>query len=233
MVSVFQGETGGRLSFSIPTSITTAVSGYLDVVGKQRRLYRFDGIITSGNLYIAKSGISNLSPGDYVMLPQVIDPDIKVYFLDSDDLQIIEVPDFFSYAVLTNGDSVLARLNALENAQGYTYYTAGPAGIQTAKLVALVDNVVYHADCTNINHAGKLVGISVESASPGDQVKVQGSDIFSSSLLSFISTGSAIVGKNGAIVTTVPGDAVFIQFAGVIVGPNKVALFVDPDSYII
>lgn len=228
MFVVFQSETGGYLRFPVTDGLTV-VSGYLDAVARSRKMYRFDGILTSGYLYIAKSGISNLDPGDYSGLPQVIDIDNQVYFLDQQDIQVIEVPDFFSYAVLTDGDSVLVRLTALENAQGFTYYTAGSSGVQTAKLVALDNGVVEHADCTNINHAGSVVGIAMESASPGSQVRVQSTGAYSSSLLSLTADGPGMVGTNGNIVTTVPLGAVFIQFIGVIVDSQKINLFIDTD----
>lgn len=232
MFVVFQSETGGYLRFPVTEGLTV-VSGYLDAVARSRKMYRFDGTLASGYLYIAKSGLSNMEPGDYSGLPQVIDSGNQIYFLDQQDIQVIEVPDFFSYAVLTNGDSVLVRLSALENAQGFTYYTAGPDGVQTSKLVALDNGVVSHADCTNINHAGSIVGIAMESASPGDQVRVQSTGAYSSALLSLGSDGPAMVGTNGSIVTTVPVGAVFIQFIGVIVNNQKINLFIDTDVIVI
>jgi len=91
MIFVFETETGGDISFAITSSIP-ALSGYVDVVGVHRSVYRFGGFITSGNLYISKSGLSSLSPGNYTLLPQVIDDTNARYFLAVDDLQIIDIP---------------------------------------------------------------------------------------------------------------------------------------------
>jgi hypothetical protein len=233
VVVVFQGETGGAFSFSV-SSIIPAVSGYVDVVDKERVSYRFDGMVSAGILSIVKSGVSNLNPGDYVMLPQVVDSSSRIYFLDVTDLQIVEVPDFFSDAVLVNGNSILLRLQALENAQGTTkYYTAGAGGVQTAKLLALQGSTVVHADCTNINHAGCIVGISTGSASAGDQVPVQPSAIYSSSLLSFSSTGAGMVGLNGSIALSVPINAAFVEFVGVVIDSQSIQLFIDSGAIVI
>lgn len=115
MVFVFQGETGGALSFPIASTIPAA-SGYIDVVDIERIYYRFDGTIASSVLSVSKSGVSNLVPGQYIVLPQVIDSSNRIYFLDQIDLQIIEVPDFFSSAVLTSGNSILIQLEQMQAA---------------------------------------------------------------------------------------------------------------------
>lgn len=95
MYIVFQTETGGELRFSVPTSIT-ATSGYVDAVAQDRTMYRFDGTITSGYLYVSRSNISSsLTPGQYTLLPQVVDADTRIYFAETAELQLIEVPDFF------------------------------------------------------------------------------------------------------------------------------------------
>lgn len=93
---VFQTETGGNLMFP-STAVPTAVSGYVDIVASNRTMYRFDGIVASGHLYVSRSGISSaLQPDQYVMLPQVVDSESRVFFLDTADLQIVEVPSFFN-----------------------------------------------------------------------------------------------------------------------------------------
>lgn len=135
---VFQGETGGTIPFSVDANIP-AVSGYLDLVSKTRTLHRFDGALVSGAVNISRSGIGQLAPGEYVCLPQALDSDNRVYFLGPDDLQVIEVPDFFSSAVLISGDSVLVRLTLLEQfAQGYT--VSGTAGQSGGDLYGLYPN---------------------------------------------------------------------------------------------
>lgn len=91
MIVIYEGETGGTIDFSVPSSVP-AVSGYLDIVARNRVVYRFDGILASGYLYVTKSGLSNLTSGQYTALPKVIDSLDRVYFLTVDDLQIVDVP---------------------------------------------------------------------------------------------------------------------------------------------
>jgi hypothetical protein len=110
---VFQGETGGYIEF--PCGVNTAISGFTYAVTRDRTTYSFDGVVASGTLYVAKAELSNLAPDQYALLPQVVDASDRVYFLDPADLQVVEVPDFFSEAVLTSGQSVLVRLNTVES----------------------------------------------------------------------------------------------------------------------
>jgi hypothetical protein len=113
--TVFQTESGGSLLFS-SSAVPTAVSGYVDVVAGDRTMYRFDGIVMSGYLMVSRSGLaSTLTPNQYVLLPQVVDVDSRVFFLETSDLQIVEVPSFFESVLLTSGNSVLVRLNNVES----------------------------------------------------------------------------------------------------------------------
>ena len=96
MHTVWQGETGGSLAFPYSTTSVPAVSGYIFAVARDRRMFRFDGSVASGNLYVARSGIANcLEPGDYVALPQLVDANARIYFLDEEDIRVVDVPDFF------------------------------------------------------------------------------------------------------------------------------------------
>jgi hypothetical protein len=96
MYVVFQTETGGNLMFDA-VAIDSAISGYIDVVASDRTMYRFDGTVTSGYLLVSRSGVSSsLTPGQYTLLPQVVDNTSRVFFLSTAELQIVEVPDFFS-----------------------------------------------------------------------------------------------------------------------------------------
>lgn len=100
MQFVFQGETGGFLSFPIPTTVDTQpVSGYIDIVGAKREAYRIDGSIYTqsgqlSELRVLKEHIV-LNPGSYTVLPQVYNTSNKVYYLDPCDLNVKETPDFF------------------------------------------------------------------------------------------------------------------------------------------
>lgn len=90
---VWQGETGGHVAFV--NKVEVATSGFVYVVDRERKIIRFDGMLASGQLFIAKSGIANLHAGQYTMLPQVIDANNLVYFLNEFDLLVEPVPDFF------------------------------------------------------------------------------------------------------------------------------------------
>lgn len=232
MVSVFQTETGGTLDFAIPTSVP-AVSGFLYVVDRSRSYYRLDGVTASGYLYIAKSGLSNFTAGDYVGLPQVIDIDNKVYFLEPEDIQIVEVPDFFSSAVLTTGDSVLVRLTALESiSAGYITLIAN-ATVQSSKFVVLVGNGVEHADSRILGHAGRVVGISQNSAGVGDPVTTQILGVHTSQLSPFSVTGPVLLGYNGGVVSTLPSDAAFAQHLGIVEDAQTMILSIDAQVHIL
>lgn len=113
--TVFQTETGGYVSTSYASTIP-ATSGYAFFVGKGVQ-YRLDGFLASGQVYISRSGISNLPPGKYEMLPQVIDATNRIYFLDTADVEVEKVLGT-SQTAFTSGDTLLARLEALETASG-------------------------------------------------------------------------------------------------------------------
>lgn len=164
MVVVYQGETGGSLSFSISSTIP-ATSGYIDVVDTERVYYRFDGTIASNVLSVTKSGVCNLDPGQYIVLPQVIDTSSRLYFLDQIDLQIIEVPDFFSSAVLTPGNSILVRLELMQLAidalsasdKTYRHVQSSAASVWT-----ISHNLNKYVNVLVIDSAGDLVVGRVE-----------------------------------------------------------------------
>lgn len=229
MLTVFQGETGGTLEFSLDAVVNTAVSGYLDVVTPNRIMYRFDGLIASGNLYIAKSGLGLLPAAEgYIGLPQAIDAANRIYFLEPQDLCIIGVPGFFSYAVLTPGNSILVRLLSLESiSAGYETFTAGASGVQTSKFLAFNGATVHHADCRDALDAGALVGIAIESAGPGESVQVQNIGLHISPLFPFSVTGQVMLGYDGGVTTTVPANTAFIQYLGVVESPQRILLFID------
>lgn len=235
MLTVFQGETGGALEFTLNTADNVAVSGYLDVVTPNRIMYRFDGLVASGNLYVSKSGLGQLPAAEgYILLPQVIDLSSRVYFLAPQDLYIVGVPDFFSYAVLTNGNSLLARLLSLEGiTTGSNLFTAGASGVQSSKFVAFDGTHVHHADCRTIVDAGAIVGITVESASPYDSVRVQAIGAYTAPLFPFTTTGPVMLGYNGDVLSMVPVDATFVQFLGVVETTQKIQLFIDPLVHIL
>jgi hypothetical protein len=225
MLTIFQGNTGGYFEF--PVNEADAISGYITVIGRKAQ-YRFDGELLSGYLNIPKSGISNLPNGNYTVLPQIINISNLVYYLDPEDLEVIEVPDFFSNAVLVPGDSVLVRLSALENAStSYSSYIAGNGGVQHGKILALINGRVVHADSTNIAHANKIIGVSIESASSGDIVRVQQVGLFTRLYPFSTVEGDIFLGTNGEPSSILLSNSVFRCVVGNCINDSTIYISID------
>lgn len=146
MMTVYQGETGGTLAFSISSSVP-AISGYVDIVSPARATYRFDGTVVSGYLSVTRSGISSLSPQrGYAIFPQVTDALGRVYFLTPNDLEIVNVPDEDTI-LYDNGTNLAQRVAAIEasgmgshNHDG-TYTTVSGVNVLLADYLPLEDFV--------------------------------------------------------------------------------------------
>jgi len=225
MLTVFQGETGGNIQF--PFNNDLAVSGYIIVVGRNVQ-YRFDGTLLSGYLNVSNSGICTLPNGNYTILPQLIDFNNLVYFLEPNDLEVIEVPNFFDNAVLVPGDSVLVRLTALENAStSYSTYIVGDVGVQHGKILALQNGKVVHADCFNIAHANKIIGISIESASTGDPIRVQQAGLFTRLYPFNTVEGDVFLGTNGEPSSTLLPNSAFRCVVGNCINASTIYIAID------
>lgn len=123
-------------------------------------------------------------------------------------------------------DSLLARLRALESiSTGFTTYTAGE-NIQSGKFVALIGDVVVTADASIRSHAGKTVGMSIESASAGDQVKVQQIGLYTFPSPVFIQTGDVFLSTSG-FVSIKPQQLSFMQIVGTVLSPTSIYIDVD------
>lgn len=107
MIQVFSQESGGFIIAPIDETIP-ATSGYSFFYGKQHHHYRLDGILASGHLYISKSGIGQFIPGEYLMLPQVVDVNDKIYFLTPQDIDVIFIPEFIQNTYFISGDSLIS-----------------------------------------------------------------------------------------------------------------------------
>lgn len=94
MYQIFQSETGGEIAVPF-NPLIPAVSGFAILLGADRKQYRFDGRLQSGELLIAKSGIGQLPAGEYLMLAQVTDARDLIYFLTPQEVEVVYVPDFF------------------------------------------------------------------------------------------------------------------------------------------
>ncbi len=91
MQTIYQGETGGFLAFDYDASIL-ATSGYTAIVGQAHTIYTLDGLISSGQLLIAKADISVLPAALYIAYPQIIDTDDAIWYLDTLDIEVEYVP---------------------------------------------------------------------------------------------------------------------------------------------
>lgn len=93
MIVVYQGETGGTVTFELPSGLVgVAVSGYATVVSSARNKTIIGGLVSGEYLVLRKSLLSVITPGQHIILPQVVDTSASVYFIEQDDLRIIGVP---------------------------------------------------------------------------------------------------------------------------------------------
>lgn len=110
---VFQGETGGQLEFSF-TIDASIVSGYVVAVAQDQTAYWLQGTIDDSTLVIAKSAFSAMPVGHYIVLPQVVDSDELVYFLDETEIDVGFVPGATSYT--TTLPSIFQQVAAIQAA---------------------------------------------------------------------------------------------------------------------
>jgi hypothetical protein len=104
--------------------------------------------------------------------------------------------------------------------------TVGSFAIGAFTLVALLADGAVAASALSPSHAGRVVGITLESAGAGDDVLVQlGGDVVLSSAPT--TQGAVFVGAGGALSTTLVTGAIFAQAVGVVVG-SRLFLSVDP-----
>jgi len=137
--TVWQTEDGGHISTSYASTIP-ATSGYAFFVGKGIQ-YRIDGFLASGNVYISRSGISNLPVGKYEMLPQVIDASNRVYFLTTADVEVEKVLGA-SQTAFASGDTLLNRISTLESAsRNYALFDA-PNTFTASQIIAPTEDSV-------------------------------------------------------------------------------------------
>lgn len=117
---------------------------------------------------------------------------------------------------------MLVRLINLESATlGYTAYRAGQ-NIQTSRVLVFLNGKVYHADATNINHAGNVVGLAIESASTDEYVKVHAGGPYIGPLAIYPEDGYGYVGTNGLVVAAPSLDYTFIQGVGMVTSPYAI-----------
>lgn len=136
--TTWQGETGGYITAPYASTIP-ATSGYAFFVGRGVQ-YRLDGYTLSGYLYISRSGVASLPPGKYEMLPQVVDSSSRVYFLDPVDIEVESVLGT-SETLFSSGDSILNRINNIENGSLYALLASGNVFTATQTITPVASDV--------------------------------------------------------------------------------------------
>lgn len=118
--------------------------------------------------------------------------------------------------------------------RAFNEFITDGVGIQSGKVVTWNGTVASHADCTNNTHAGKIVGIAQGPSGPGAICKVQTYGILelTSATWNFGGIGSVLCGTNGDVAVSLPNNALFAQHMGVVIGPQKLFVMIQPDPYI-
>ncbi len=114
---VFQGETGGQLEFSFAIEDATVVSGYIIAVAQDQSAYWLQGeidIAGDDTLVVSKALFSAMPVGHYIVLPQVVDTEGLIYFLEETEIDVGFVPGATSYT--TALPSIFARVADIEAA---------------------------------------------------------------------------------------------------------------------
>jgi hypothetical protein len=83
------------------------------------------------------------------------------------------------------------------------------------------------ADCKQEAQAGFVCGVSTEAKGAGQPMTIQTSGVYVFPDGTFSQMGTAFLGTNGAIVTTIPSNAKFVQPLGTIVSSTKLILDID------
>jgi hypothetical protein len=98
--------------------------------------------------------------------------------------------------------------------------------IDSYKILYIDDNdQVGIADSGNVNCADRIIGMSLEAKSAGEDIKVQLDQKIQNSNWSFAKTGETVfVGANGDFTLTPDPNAKFIQEVGIIVSNNSIEL---------
>jgi hypothetical protein len=98
--------------------------------------------------------------------------------------------------------------------------------IQAYKILYITDNnQVKIADCSNLDCADRIIGMSLETKATGETIKVQLDQKIENKNWSFAKTGDTVfVGTNGDYALVPDPKAKFIQEIGIIVSNNSIEL---------
>ena len=100
--------------------------------------------------------------------------------------------------------------------------------IGSHKIVKLGDNgYLYYASCNVLDDVNKILGLSLNSANVGENVRVLIFGKLSDSSFNFNIDKPIFLGINGQIVQEVPETAVFIQRLGKVLRNNEIMIDLD------
>ncbi len=104
------------------------------------------------------------------------------------------------------------NVSLTDNSKVVNQYVAGEA-INGHRAVVIVGSKLYHADCTNLNHINKVIGVSLNAGSINDTISVQSAgDVVQNSW--GLTQDSYYYFDNVGMITTIKPTSKFIQILG-------------------
>lgn len=96
-------------------------------------------------------------------------------------------------------------------------------------MASIAADVVY-ADATQPTHMGKLMGLTLNAASPGGTVEIRSDGEVTEPSWTWTPDQPVYLGTNGLLTQTVPnaGTAYFLQKVGFAVAATRLFLTIDP-----
>lgn len=107
-----------------------------------------------------------------------------------------------------------------DKATGIIVRNAGEDIIGHSAVVIIADEV-YTADVTDETHLNKIVGIAINSANDGGEVKIQTNGIMTENSWTF-SDGAVFVGLNGVLTQSIPSEALFVYQIGSAINETEI-----------
>jgi hypothetical protein len=114
-------------------------------------------------------------------------------------------------------------------AKEWQTFTVGSSSVSAHRVVYFSSGIIQHADCTNIAHAGHVIGYTLDAGAAGASVRVQSAGVVNLGLDTLpVSTGPLFLDTAGTISATLNGSAVFVQHIGTAIASNKLLVSIDP-----
>lgn len=107
--------------------------------------------------------------------------------------------------------------------------TVGPAPLSGHTAVGLdASGLLRYADCTDTAHIGTVTGVLTSAYSPGEMATVQADRVVTHAGWAWAPGLPVYVGASGALVQTLPGNAVFAQVMGFALSASRLHLSIQP-----